>query len=166
MVLKSSFPEITTFGSLIRFALELEKVATSLYEGSSKTYPNVAALPLLADLHRKRSQLLEHTRQQKLNEMILEPIYDLNGNNYAVDVNGNSASDLNGNDYALTPNGNSPSALKELIKTAEIIEDKSARFYSDSARLAKSLLAESSRIFQKLAKENEVNKITLKTITS
>jgi hypothetical protein len=149
MVLRSSFPEITTFGSLIRFALELEKVATSLYEGSSKTYPNVAALPLLADLHRKRSQLLEHTRQQKLNEMILEPIYDLNGNNYAVDVNANSAS-----------------ALKELIKTAEIIEDKSSRFYSDSARLAKSLLAESSRIFQKLAKENEVNKITLKTITS
>jgi hypothetical protein len=149
MVLKSSFPEITTFGSLIRFALELEKVATSLYEGSSKTYPNVAALPLLADAHRKRSQLLEHTRQQKLNEMILEPIYDLNGNDYALDVNGNSAS-----------------ALKELIKTAEIIEDKSARFYSDSAMLAKSLLAESSRIFQKLAKENEVNKSTLKTITS
>ena len=148
MVLKSSFPEITTFGSLIRFALELEKVATSLYEGSSKTYPNVAALPLLADAHRKRSQLLEHTRQQKLNEMILEPIYDLNGNDYAVDVNGNSAS-----------------ALKELIKTAEIIEDKSARFYSDSAMLAKSLLAESSSIFQKLAKENEVNKSTLKTIT-
>ena len=149
MVLRSSFPEITTFGSLIRFALELEKVATSLYEGSSKTYPNVAALPLLADVHRKRSQLLEHTRQQKLNEMILEPIYDLNGNNYAVDVNGNSAS-----------------ALKELIKMAEIIEDKSARFYYDSARLAKSLLAESSRIFQKLAKENENNKSTLKTITS
>ena len=148
MVLRSSFPEITTFGSLIRFALELEKVATSLYEGSSKTYPNVAALPLLADVHRKRSQLLEHTRQQKLNEMILEPIYNLNGN-----------------DYVLNPNGNSPSALKELIKTAEIIEDKSARFYSDSARLAKSLLAESSRIFQKLAKENENNKITLKTIT-
>jgi hypothetical protein len=148
MVLKSSFPEITTFGSLIRFALELEKVATSLYEGSSKTYPNVAALPLLASVHRKRSQLLEHTRQQKLNEMILEPIYDLNGNNYAVDVNGNSAS-----------------ALKELIKTAEIIEDKSARFYSDSAMLAKSLLAESSRIFQKMAKENENNKSTLKTIT-
>jgi hypothetical protein len=149
MVLKSSFPEITTFGSLIRFALELEKVATSLYEGSSKTYPNVAALPLLADVHRKRSQLLEHTRQQKLNEMILEPIYDLNGNNYAVDVNGNSAS-----------------ALKELIKTAEIIEDKSARFYSDSARLAKSLLAESSRIFQKMAKENDDNKSKLKTIAS
>jgi len=149
MVLRSSFPEISTFGSLIRFALELEKVATSLYEGSSKTYPNVAALPLLADAHRKRSQLLEHTRQQKLNEMILEPIYDLNGN-----------------DYALNPNENSPSALKELIKMAEIIEDKSARFYSDSARLAKSLLAESSRIFQKLAKENENNKSTLKTITS
>ncbi|HUT85016.1 MAG TPA: hypothetical protein VMX95_10225 [Thermodesulfobacteriota bacterium] len=149
MVLRSSFPEITTFGSLIRFALELEKVATSLYEGSSKTYPNVAALPLLADVHRKRSQLLEHTRQQKLNEMILEPIYDLNGNNYAVDVNGNSAS-----------------ALKELIKTAEIIEDKSARFYSDSARLAKSLLAESSRIFQKMAKENDDNKSKLKTIAS
>jgi len=149
MVLRSSFPEITTFGSLIRFALELEKVATSLYEGSSKTYPNVAALPLLADVHRKRSQLLEHTRQQKLNEMILEPIYDLNGNNYAVDVNGNSAS-----------------ALKELIKTAKIIEDKSARFYSDSARLAKSLLAESSRIFQKMAKENDDNKSKLKTIAS
>ena len=149
MVLKSSFPEITTFGSLIRFALELEKIATSLYEGSSKTYPNVAALPLLADVHRKRSQLLEHTRQQKLNEMILEPIYDLNGNNYAVDVNGNSAS-----------------ALKELIKTAEIIEDKSARFYSDSSRLAKSLLAESSRIFQKMSKENDDNKSKLKTIAS
>lgn len=147
MVLKSSFPEITTFGSLIRFALELENTAVSLYEGSSKTYPDVAALPLLAGVHRKRFQLLEQTRQQKLNEMILEAIHELNRNDYLVETD-----EVNG------------SPLHEVLKRAITLEEQSFKFYGDSARLAKSLLAEASRIFQKLAKVNGENVGTLNAI--
>jgi rubrerythrin len=149
MVLVSSqFPEITTFSSLIRFALELESAAISLYEGSTKTFPDIAALPLLAEVHQKRYQLLENTRRQKLNEMILEPIHELNRDDYRIEIRDGAGAPLN-----------------ELFKMAITLEEQSARFYSDSAKVAKSLLAEASRIFQKLAKENEDNKGRLTSIS-
>lgn len=150
MVLKNSqFPEITTFGSLIRFALELENTAINLYEGSAKTLPNIAALPLLCDVHRKRYQTLELTRREKLNEMILEPIYELKRDDYLIEINGVK---------------NAPA--KDILKMAIDLEEQSAKFYSDSANIAKSLLAEASRIFQKLAKENEDNKGKLKLFSA
>jgi hypothetical protein len=149
MVLTNSqFPEITTFSSLIRFALELERAAINLYEGSTPKYPSIAALPLLSDVHQKRSQLLEQTRRQKLNEMILEPIHELNRDDYVVEIEQAESAPIN-----------------ELLKMAVNLEEKSAKFYSDSAKVAKSLLAESSRIFQKLAKENEDNKGRLTSIS-
>jgi len=148
MVLENArFPEITSFSSLIRFALELENRAISFFEGSISTFPNLAALPLLCEAHVKRYQVLERTRRQKLNEMILEPIHELNREDYLVE------------NVAIEG-----APLQDVMKALINLEETSARFYADSAKIAKSLLAEASRIFQKLARENEENIQKLRAI--
>jgi len=144
------FPECTTFGAVIRFALELEKGAAGVYEELAKD-PKAAsgaeAFKTLAAAHRKRGDLLEHTRQQKLNEMILEPIQDIRREDYLIDTN-------------IPPGADT----KAGAAFAARIEDTSARFYSDSARVAKTLLHEAARVMERMATENLANKTKLATL--
>jgi hypothetical protein len=98
----------------------------------------------LAIAHRKRGELLEFTRQQKLNEMILEPIQDLNGKDYLIDTR--------------TPKGVD---VKAAARFAGRIEETSARFYLDAAKIAKMLMAEAARVMDKLGKESQANKAKL-----
>lgn len=146
-MVECEFPECTTFGSVIRFALELEKGAAGVYEELAGE-PSVAAaaemFKALSDAHKKRGNLLEQTRQQKLNEMILEPIQDMKRENYLIDVK--------------TPKGVD---VKAAARFAAKIEETSARFYADSSKIAKTIMAEGSRIMDKLGKENQANKAKL-----
>jgi rubrerythrin len=149
-MVECDFPECTTFGSVIRFALELEKGASGVYDELSKE-PNAAAaaevFKVLSAAHKKRGELLEFTRQQKLNEMILEPIQDMKRENYVIDTK--------------TPKGVD---AKAAARFASKIEETSAKFYADSAKIAKSLMAEAARIMDKLGKENQANKAKLDAI--
>jgi len=141
------FPECTTFGAVIRFALELEKGAAGVYEELAKEPKASSAaetFKALAAAHKKRSELLEHTRQQKLNEMILEPIQDIKRENYLVDVK--------------TPAGLDAKAAASFVAK---IEETSARFYMDSSKVAKTLLHEAARVMERMGKENLVNKAKL-----
>ena len=130
-------PELTNFGSLVRYALELEASSTRFYRAAAGLLPGGPGVDLareLAEQHEGRRKLLERTRQQKLNEMVLEPISGLDGSRYVADAN------LTG-------------AL-EIRRKALGIEEVAARFYTESAVVAKSLLTEAARTFQKLAEEN------------
>ena len=144
------FPECTSFGSVIRFALELEKAASNVYDELAER-PNLASaqesLKALAETHRKRSELLEHTRREKLNEMILEPIQDLDSTNYVVETE--------------VPDGLDMAGAKAF---AGKIEEISSRFYVDSSKTAQSLLAEAARILDKMGKENEAIKAKLESL--
>ena len=133
-------PELTNFGSLVRFALELESSSAAFYRASCQLLASGSAADLLAELgdqHEGRHRLLERTRQQKLNEMVLEPITGLDGARYVFDVRVTLSSEVPG--------------------TAIRLEDTGARFYGESAVIAKSLLTEAARTFQKLADENTRN---------
>jgi rubrerythrin len=149
-MVECDFPECTTFGSVIRFALELEKGASGVYEELAKE-PSAAAaaetFKALAASHKKRGELLEFTRQQKLNEMILEPIQDMRREDYLIDVKTPKVEDV-----------------KAASKFAGKIEETSAKFYLDSAKIAKMLMAEASRIMDKLGKENQANKAKLDSL--
>ena len=144
------FPECTSFGSVIRFALELEKAASNVYDELAGR-PNLASaqepLKALSETHRKRSELLEHTRREKLNEMILEPIQDLDSSNYLVETE--------------VPDGLDMAGAKAF---AGKIEETSSRFYVDSSKTAQSLLAEAARILDKMGKENEAIKAKLEAL--
>jgi rubrerythrin len=146
-MVECDFPECNTFGSVIRFALELEKGASGVYEELAKephAAPAAEMFIALAIAHRKRGELLEFTRQQKLNEMILEPIQDLNGKDYLIDTR--------------TPKGVD---VKAAARFAGRIEETSARFYLDAAKIAKMLMAEAARVMDKLGKESQANKAKL-----
>ncbi len=138
-------PELTNFGSLIRFALELEATASSFYEAFAERQTPSDLQSLFRELgaqHAGRHRLLEKTRQQKLNEMVLEPISGLDGARYAYD----------------------PSFQPQApaIPRALAIEGVAARFYEESAVIAESLLTEAARTLQKLAEENHRNEARLK----
>ena len=149
-MVKGEFPEITTFGTLVRFALELERVAAEVDEELAAD-PSCAAaagaLKELAEKHRSRIALLEETRREKLNEAVLEPISDISREDYLVDT--------------AVPKG---AGVKIAASFAAAAEDTSARFYSDTARIAKSILHGAVRIFERMAKENLSNKAKLEAL--
>lgn len=149
-MVECEFPECRTFGSVIRFALELEKGAHAIYDELSKDQrlsSGAETFKALAAAHKKRGDLLEYTRREKLNEMIQEPIQDLDSSKYIPDLR--------------VPQG---ADLKAAARFAASVEDKSAMFYSDMASIARNLLSEAARIMDKMAKENHGNKAKLEAL--
>jgi hypothetical protein len=149
-MVECDFPECTTFGAVIRFALELEKGAAGVYDEFAMEPKAASAAEIFRTLsaaHKKRGELLEFTRREKLNEMILEPISELKGENYLIDTR--------------TPKGVD---AKAAARFASKIEETSAKFYADSARIAKNLMAEAARTMERLGKENMANKAKLEAL--
>ncbi len=138
-------PELTNFGSLVRYAVELEAATASFYRGAARLLGSggpaeVAAR--LAEDHESRRVLLERTRQQKLNEMVLEPISGLDGARYVVDPSLGSAT--------------------EIGTRAATLEQVAALFYRESAAIAESLLTEAARTFRRLGEANERNLVLIR----
>ncbi len=133
-------PELTNFGSLVRYALELEASSAALYRAAAGLLGEAVGADLVGELaaqHEERRTLLERTRQQKLNEMVLEPISGLDGARYIYEAQLGSRAEIRGKALG--------------------IEEAAARFYAESAVVAKSLLTEAARTFRKLADENTRN---------
>lgn len=133
-------PELTNFGSLIRHALALEAATASFYQDAVRLLGEgdaAQAADGLRGAHEARRALLERTRQQKLNEMVLEPITGLDGARYAFDATLHDASKVRARAVAL--------------------EEVGARLYRESSVVAESLLTEAARTFRKLGEENERN---------
>lgn len=133
-------PELTTFGSLMRYALELEAATAVFYREAARLLgPGSAAeaAKRLSEEHEGRRRLLERTRQQTLNEMVLEPISGLDGARYVFDA--------------------SLAAASEASAQAVALEEVAARFYAESSEIAKSLLTEAARTFQRLGEESARN---------
>ena len=137
-------PELTNFGSLVRFALSLEDAAVSFFEGLATVVMGEELQGLvreLADQHRQRRKVLEQTRA-RVNEMILEPISGLDGGRYVFDAG--------------------PADRAEAIARGVSLEETAARFYSESATVAKALLAEAARAFRKFGEDSARNAVRLR----
>ncbi len=135
-------PELTNFGSLIRYAVNLEGATAAFYESAARLLGSGAPADVargLSEDHESRRRLLERTRQQSLNEMVLEPILGLDGMRYVFDASISSASEVR---------------LK-----AVALEQVAARLYSESSDTAKALLTEAARTFRKLGEGNARNLI-------
>ncbi len=131
----TQFPEMNTFSSVIRFGLTFEEAAQQFYAGAAELAPDQAELlNSLAESHQKRYALLEETRQQKLNEMILEPVSGVEREDYLPDVE--------------------LADKAELAAKAKALEELGAKFYDDLAVVAKELSREASRVYARMAKEN------------
>ena len=139
-------PELTNFGSLVRFAITLEDAAAAFFDGLAGAGGDAEVPALAKDLagqHRQRRRVLERTRQH-VNEMILEPISGLDGRRYVFDTDAG------------------PDAVARGVE----LEETAARFYADSSDVAKAILADSARAFQKLGEESAKNVIRLRMAPS
>jgi len=141
-------PELTNFGSLVRFAIELEVETAAFYGAAASLLGPGAEGELarrLAAQHDGRRSLLVRTRQQKLNEMVLEPITGLDGRRYVFDATAESRGDV--------------------LRKALPLEETGRRFYEESSVVARSLLTEAARTFRKLADENAANLAALRELS-
>ena len=146
-MVECEFPECRNFGSVVRFALELERGAAGIYEELATAVPSAALLKELAEAHKKRGKAIENMRQQKLNEMILEPIQDMKRELYLISTK--------------VPKGVDAKAAAAFAAKAE---ETSSKFYTDAAKIAKTIMAEGSRFMDKLGKENLAFKAKLAAV--
>ncbi len=138
-------PELTNFGSLVRFAVELEEATAAFYTTEGGLLGPGAQADLarqLAAQHENRRALLVRTRQQKLNEMVLEPITGLDGRRYVFDA--------------------TATGRDEVLAKAIALEETAQRLYEESSVVAGALLTEAARTLRKLAEENARNLVALR----
>lgn len=144
--------EISTFGALLAFAIELEERAAAFYEtlaeieGCSKVRETLLEM---AEQNRKRKGLLVSTRQENVTEMVLEPITDLKAEDYLVET------DLL-----------QPSSCAQALSKALEVERRAQRFYTDAGEKAKHLLAGVARTFARLAREKAGRIQQMETLAS
>jgi len=138
--MESPVPELTTFGAVLRHALELEAATSSFYESAVESLEPDGSATLARELaaqHANRHRLLERTRQQKLNEVVLEPISGLDGRRYVFDA--------------------TPAPRDAVLVRAVALEAVAEKFYGESSVVAEALLTEAAKTFRKLAEENARN---------
>jgi rubrerythrin len=137
----ADFPELTSFGTLLKFALALEQTGIELAnqaQESSVCAPWTETLSNCAKKHTKREKQLERLRQERLNEVVLQPIEGIERAEYlpTTDVSGISDG-------------------RQIIKTIIEFEEITARFYTDAAKIADDVLGGLPRTFLKLAEQSK-----------
>ena len=136
----SDFPELTSFGTLFKFAVSLEEAAAELAQAAAKKEDCAASwrdfLSDCAAKHQKRSKRLEQLRRERLNEVVLQPIAGMDAENYAPEA---------------VPEGDAKQALGALATT----EEKAAQFYEDAAKTAANVLTGVEKTLLKLARQNK-----------
>ena len=139
--------DLNTFGSLLSFAIFLEKQAEESYLSLAmeiKNTPMIDQFSGYARRYAQRRKMLEETRQRNINEVLLEPIPNLDSGNYVFMVDINKEMDI-----------------RAVFDAALNIETKVGRFYSDALQVAGMPLGEVARAFTKLSGENEERRKTL-----
>ena len=140
--------ELGTLGAVLRLAIELEGRSAEFYQEAASLAKHSLAEGVfltLAEAKRKRKELLERSRRENINEMLLEPIAGLKGSDYLMET------DLS-----------SEMGYYEALRLAIEWEEKSRKFYVDAAGRVN--LLEVTRVFEKLAEENTDHKLRLESL--
>lgn len=136
------FPELTSFGTLLKFALALEETAAELARAAGaddRCAPWRDHLAGCAGKHDRRAKQLERLRRERLNEVVLQRIEGLNGA-----------------DYAPTIDTSKEKSAEQMIAEIVGVEDAVARFYDDAADIAANVLGGVTKTFKKLARESRL----------
>jgi len=140
--------ELGTLGAVLRFAIELEDRGTEFHQEAASLAKHSLAEGVflaLAEAKRKRKELLERSRRENINEMLLEPI-----------------AGLKGSDYLIETELSSKMGYYDALRLATEWEENSQRFYLDGA--GRLNLPEVTRVFEKLAEENADHKLRLESL--
>ena len=135
------FPELTSFGTLLKFAIALEDTVAKrahLSADNEECAERQNTLVNCADRHERRSAQLERMRRERLNEVVLQPIYGLDRSKY-IPAAGVS-DDAN---------------VVQMIAAVVDAEETTARFYRKTAETAANVLTGVERTFKRLATESQ-----------
>ncbi len=125
------FPELTSFGTLFRFAVALEEAGARVSARAPGGESELTAY--CAQRHCARAAQLERLRRERLNEVVLQPVSGLSREKYLAWC--------------------APGTTTELGALLAL-EEASALFYEDAASVASRLLGGVERTFRRLAAEN------------
>ena len=134
------FPELSSFGTLFRFASLLEEAAAGMADHLAARKRCADARDAIADCgrrHRKRGGELERLKRERLNEVVLEPVSGMDRGAYVPVLE-------------VAPDAGCAQCLEALAA----VEDLAVRFYDDAARVAAGAMPGMDRILQRLAREN------------
>jgi rubrerythrin len=131
--------ELGTFGSILKFALDIETEASEFYRSASGLLvsQNLAAMfHELTNRGEKRVKTLERVRRENMTEMILEPIIGLDSDAYTF--------------ISKIPESADDEALRQI---AARIETALQKYYSTAAKKIE-FLSEAAYAFEILAEKN------------
>jgi hypothetical protein len=130
-----SFPDLSSFGTVLGFAQALEASALSASRELAAQAGSEGARERLEDCarrHDKRARQLDRLRRERLNEVVLQPIAGMNREDYLPPE--------------AWPEADTLGALVE-------VEGRAERFYRDAAVVAANVLGGLPRTFEKMAEE-------------
>jgi rubrerythrin len=140
--------KLGTAGAVLAFAIDLEARSAEFYQRAAtlaKDPAHTEVLLSLAEAKRERKKLLERSRREYVNEILLEPIDGLEAGQYLVQTDLSSEKD--------------PGAVRQ---AAEELEANSRRFYLDAAELM--VLPQIARVLRKLAQGNADHRLRLDSL--
>jgi len=133
--------ELSTFGAIFKLAIELEKEALAYYERAAQSgapAPLQETLTALARAHKKRQQAAEQMRREQVTEMILEPIYGLHEEDFAVDLSApgwQKAPELESKIHAFYAAAAGKVSIPEVARRFRKLADESTRLEELAAAL-------------------------------
>jgi len=147
LVTAADFPELTSFGTLLKFALAMERAAAEIAKLAEREECETRRDELIhcARRHTKRGGQLERVRRERLNEVVLQRIDGMEAREYIPALD-------------LPADATGPETMERMIS----VEESAACFYDDAAKIAANVLAGVDRTLRKLAKENHSLAASLK----
>lgn len=141
--------ELATVGAVLTYAIKVEDQSGALYEEAASLTegsPTGEVFQSLAAARRKRQKVVERSRREFVNEMLLEPLEGLEGSEDLLDIT--------------PPEEPDTAAFLDLAKE---LEEGGQRQYSDVAEKI-SHLPQLSRVFRKLGEGNAVQRSNLDSL--
>jgi hypothetical protein len=136
----ADFPELNSFGTLLRFAIALEEAAAE-FAGIAAEREICAAwrndLSACSRRHAKRGRQLERLRRERLNEVVLQAITGMERERYLPTFDLPEDADA-----------------RQTLTAVAAVEERAASFYTDGGRIAADVLMGVDKTFRKLAHES------------
>jgi len=140
--------KLNTTAAVISFAKELEDNSVKFYENLIQKYPqDKETFSSFIKENKKNVVLVQRVYQEVITDAI-EGCF--------------SFEDLDTNNYKFNADLSTKTNYTEALKNAIEVEEKIQKYYSDSAEMSKSLMADIPRVFERVAEKRNKRMIQLK----
>jgi len=140
--------KLNTASAVISFAKELEENSIKYYEKLIQKFPQSKETFLSFIKENKRNIISVQRVYQEVITDAIEGCFSFEG--------------LDTNDYKFNTELPTKTNYTEALKNAIEVEEKIQKYYSNSAEISKSLMADIPRVFERIAKKRDKRKIKIK----